>query len=113
MRDVMLADYDLDVDTEVVGMAEYFDDTADCVFALFREFQDLDVDDHAVEVAGGRDRNRRHADPVAIAGFGRDLHAFGNVDPLANAVVMRDDVRSTLAGAEIRRPRLDGRGGGS
>jgi hypothetical protein len=36
------------------------------------------------------------SDPVASATLGRDLHACGNVDPLADAVIMRDDVRAAL-----------------
>src|ERR1700693_2230203 len=98
---MMLPDDDLDIDAEVVGVAEQFDHATDGMLAIFREFENLDVDDHAVEVISASNRNRRDADAVATAGLGRDLHAFGNVDPLANAVVMWDDVRATLANLKL------------
>ena len=46
---VMLADDDFDVDSEIAGVAEDFDDAADGGGAALGEFEQFDVDDHAVE----------------------------------------------------------------
>ena len=50
VRDVMLADHDLDVDAEIVGHAQDLDHAAHRAVAVFAEIEDLDVDDHAVQV---------------------------------------------------------------
>src|SRR3954454_10714486 len=50
VRDMKLADDDFDVDAEIVGGPEHLDHLADGVFAVFGELENLDVDDHPVEV---------------------------------------------------------------
>src|SRR3981081_1696404 len=97
MRDVMLSNDDLDVDAEVVWMAQHFNHASNGMLAIFWKFEDLDVDDHAIQIARPVDGNGRDSDSVASAALGRDLHACGNIDPLADAVVMRDHVGAALA----------------
>ena len=97
MRDVMLADDDFDVDAEVVRTAQHFDYAARGVPAIFREFENFDVDDHAVEIFGICDVDGLDANAVRSQGRGRKFHAFGNVDPLIDALVVRNDVGAAFA----------------
>ncbi len=50
MRDMVLADDDLDVHAEIVRMAEDLDDAADGVLASFGKFQNFHIHDHAVQI---------------------------------------------------------------
>ena len=54
VRQVMLADDDFDVDAEIAGAAENFDDAAGRRSAAARKAQNLDVDDGAVEFVDAR-----------------------------------------------------------
>ena len=50
MRDVMRADQNLDVDAEVVRVAQDLDDAAHGPVAVFAKVEDFGGDDHAVQV---------------------------------------------------------------
>ncbi len=101
MRDVMLADDDFHVDTEVIRMAQDFDDASGGVAAVFGEFQDFDVHHHAVEILGTFDIERLDADTVAIGSGPWNFHAFGDVDPLIDTFVEGDDVGTAFADFEF------------
>src|SRR5206468_2708905 len=58
MRKVVLANDDFDVYAEIVRIAEDLDDTADGFLAFLGKFEQLDIDDHAVELFHGRDLAR-------------------------------------------------------
>ena len=55
VREVMLANDDLDVDAEIAGTAENFDDASGGGSAAAGKLQHLDVDDGAVEFVDVRD----------------------------------------------------------
>jgi hypothetical protein len=53
-------------------------------------FEQFGVDDHAVEIGGiGNLDAAECADAVDLAPDGGNLHAFGNLDPLLDAVIVR------------------------
>src|SRR5437764_15491761 len=99
---LVLWNEDLDVDYEIVGIAEELDDSADGVLALLGELEHLDVDDEAVELGGGGDLAGLDADAVEVGrgGLGQ-LHAVGNFDPLLDALILRDDVLAAASDAEL------------
>ena len=101
MRDMMLADDDLDVDAEVVRMPQHFDHAPRGVAAIFREFENLDVDDHAIKIVGAGDVDRFHADAVAALGRCGQFHALGDVDPLIDSLVVRNDIRAAFTDLEL------------
>ena len=90
VRQVVLADHDFDIDAEIVRVSQDLNDAADGVAPLLGKLDDLDVDDHAVEVGdlGGVEGLRAHA--VRRRGTRRALEAVGNEDPLLDALVVRD-----------------------
>ena len=59
VRQMMLADDDLDIDAEIVRAAEDLDHAADGAAALLRKFEQLDIDDHAVQLFDRFDLGRR------------------------------------------------------
>ena len=102
MRDVMLANHDLDVDAEIVFMAQDLDDASGGVIASLGKLQDLDVDDHVIHVFNGLDFDRfRHAHTVDVFLGLRDLHAFHDVDPGGQFLVERRDVASMASDMEL------------
>ena len=102
MRQVVLADDDLDVHAEIVGVAEDLDHAAHGGCAALAELEQLDVDDHAVQV---RRRSRPWAGSTPMRSTAarrrRNLHAVGDLDPLLDAVVVRDHVAAAAADAEL------------
>ncbi len=101
MRDVMRTDENLDVDAEVVGQAEDFDDAADGTVAVFAEVHDFGGDDHPVQILDRAygDGGRAHAVDGHLAGGER--HVFGDLDPLADALVMGNDEIARAPDAEL------------
>ena len=71
------------------------------MFPALRKFEDFDVDDHAVEVFDVGNGARGGTDAVGRFVNGRDLHAFGNFEPLLNAVIGRDDEVAAVFDAEL------------
>ena len=47
---VVLADDNLDVDSEIVGIAKHLNYAAHGFIAIFWKFENLDIHDHAVEI---------------------------------------------------------------
>lgn len=97
----MLADHDLDVDTEVTFEADEFDDATDAVGLLVGEVEHLDGDHHAVHVGQLFDLDLTLADAVWIDMRGRDFHSCGNLDPLANLLIVGDDKVAAIGDAEL------------
>src|SRR5262249_55870379 len=91
------SDDDLDVDAKIVPMTEDFDDASSGVPPVFGKFENLDVDDHAIEILRTGDFHGLRADAVAARGNGRQLHALGNLHPPPNAFVVRDHVGAAPA----------------
>ena len=101
VRQVVLADDDLDVDAEIVRVAEHLDNAAHGVLAPLGVLHQFHVDDHAVEVLGRGDFDRLGADAVDLPQVAGDLHALGNLDPVLNALVVRHDGRAAPRDAEL------------
>ena len=101
VREVVFADDDFDVDAEIVGVAQDLDHAAHRTGALFRVLQQLHVHDHAVQLFDGSGLERTDADAVDGGAGGRELQAFGDLDPLPDAVVLRHHVGSMAADAEL------------
>ena len=101
MRNVMRADQNLDVDAEIVRLAQNLDDAPRGPVAVVAEIDDLGGDDHAVQVLFGMHFHRPRAHAVDRRAAGGNRHAFRNLDPLANAVVMRDHKIAAAAHAEF------------
>ncbi len=101
VRDMMLADHDLDVHAEIIRIAENLDHAPHRIVATLWEFEDLDIHDHAVHVfrAGHRHRFCTYTIGVFVR-FG-DLHAGDDFDPLLDTIVERDHVVAPAAGAEL------------
>src|SRR5579863_9224778 len=97
----MGADGDLDVDPEIVGAAQHFDDAAHGALTVGFVLQKFGVDDHAVEVGGVLDVVALTADAVGRGGQGRDGHVLGNLDPVLDALVVRDDEEALAGDAEF------------
>ena len=88
MRNVMRADEDLDVDAEVVGPPQDLDDPAHRPVAVVAEIHDLRGDDHAVQVFDRAHGDRRSAHAIHGHLPRGQRHIFGNLDPLADAIVV-------------------------
>ena len=97
VRQVVLADDDFNVHSEIVGMAQNLDDAAGRGIVI----QQLHIYDHAVEILDRIDARRLDPDAIDHRAGGRKLHAFGNVDPLADAVVERHHVLPTAPNLEL------------
>ena len=97
MRKLVLADDDLHIHAEIVGPAEDLDHAARLVFVI----QQLHVHNHAVQLFDGRGLRRLHADAVDRRAGGRELHPLGDLDPLLDAVVVRDHVLAAAPDAEF------------
>src|SRR5260370_42016279 len=91
MRQVMLADHDLDVHAEIVRAAEDFNYAAYSGFVVLGEFEQLDVDDQAFHIAGVCDDDGLDAHAVNWRAAGRACHALGNFDPLSNGFILPSD----------------------
>ena len=91
MRQVVLANHDLDVNAEIVRPAKDFDHAAYRGLIACGVFEQLDVDDESVHIADVRDTDRLHADAVDGRAAGRRFHPIGNLDPLANTLILRGD----------------------
>ena len=74
VREVVLADDDFDVDADVAGAAEDFDDAARRRGAATREARDFDVDDGAVEFGKAQATIRRGL-LVLLLGVAAELRA--------------------------------------
>ena len=72
------------------GPAENLDDAADGPVAVVAEVENLGGDDHAFQILDRRRPDCARAYAMRGSGFGGELHAFGNLDPLTDAVVVRD-----------------------
>ena len=57
VRDVVLADHDLDIHTKVVWVAEYFEDAAAGLPVQRRPLGDLDIDDQVFEIVRMAERS--------------------------------------------------------
>ncbi len=64
MRDVMRANENFDVDSEIVGMPEDFDHATDGPRAVFAEVDNFDVDNHSLEISNILYRDFARADAV-------------------------------------------------
>src|ERR1700722_19427430 len=89
MRDVVFPDHDFDIDAEIIWAAQDLNHPSNRVAAAFGKLENFRVDNHAVQILGRLDYNRRHAHAIAIHRSGRHFHAGGNLDPLANLLVVR------------------------
>ena len=98
---MMLADDDLDVDAEIVGRAQDFDHAPHRALAIFGIFQQLDVDDHAVELRGLGDFERLRADAVDLRGRRGNRQILRNLDPVAQPLVVRHHEKSAAPHAEL------------
>ncbi len=102
VRQVMLADDDLDIDAEIVGVAQDFDHAAHRRRASLGVFEQFDIDHHAVQFGDAFHFGRGHADAVVRgSGGGRKLHAVGNIDPLLDAAVGGHHVAAAAADFEF------------
>ena len=102
VRQVMLADDDLDIDAEIVGMAQDLDHAADRRRAPLGIFKQFDVDHHAVQFGDAVHFGRRHADAVVRGSDGRrQFHAVGNIDPLLYAAVGGHHIAAAAADFEF------------
>ena len=63
MRDVMRPDENLDIDAEIVGLAEDLGHAADRAFAV-AEIEDLHVDDHALKIRSSLRIDLAHAHTI-------------------------------------------------
>src|SRR5579875_412754 len=95
MRKMMFADQDLDIDTEVIRKPEHLHYAPDTMLTVFGKLENFDVHDHPVQVFHVLDLRRGRTDAIHAhtigAGGGRwNLHAFGNLNPLLNAIIRGD-----------------------
>ena len=99
---VMFANDDLDIDAEIVGVAQDFDHAAHRRRAPLGVFEKFDVDHHAVQLGDAFHFGRGHADAIVRgSGGGREFHAVGNIDPLLYAVVGGHHVTAAAADFEF------------
>ncbi len=88
MGQMVLTDDDLDVDAEIVGAAEDFDDAADAALTIGGKLQHLYIDDEAMQFLDGGGDGGFGANAVDVGGGGGKLHAGGDEDPVTQTVVM-------------------------
>ena len=104
-REVVLADHHLDVDAEIVGIAEDFDDATDGRLEGRGPAGDLDIDDQALQIVVVEVRCGLGAEGAmggCVARLGGELIAAGDDDVLRHALVKGDDdVAGVAAGAGI------------
>src|ERR1700722_20718108 len=101
MRQGVFADYDFDVNAEIAGMAEDFYHASDGTGAFLGVFEQLDIDDHAVELFDRGGLRGSDADAIHGRARGRKFEALGDLDPLLNPVVLRNDVLAAAVDAEL------------
>src|SRR5205823_119721 len=100
VRDVVRADQDLDVDPEIVGMAEDLGDAPLRAIPVGAEVENLGGDDHAVQVFDGARLDRARANAMNPSALSRQRRARRNLDPLPEALVMRHHEITLAANAE-------------
>ena len=61
VRDMVLANHDLDIDAEVVRVAKDFDYLTNYSLAALQKIEDLGVDDHAIQIPRTFDLDGRYA----------------------------------------------------
>ncbi len=92
VRQVMLADHDFHIYAKIVGVPQNFDHAAHRTRPALRILQQFHVHHHAVQFGGRFHLRGRHADTVQHRTCRGKFHAFRNIDPLLDAVVMRHHV---------------------
>ena len=101
VRQVVLADDDFDVDAEVASRPRISMTRPVVVPSPLGEVDDLDVDDHAVEVVGVAVFGGGGADAVVGGRLAGEFEPVGDLDPLLDAGLAGDDVVGVAAGAEL------------
>ena len=98
---MILADDDLDINAEIAGRAQNLNHTAHRAFTVFRVLQQLDVYDHAVELRRIGHSQRLGTDAVDPFSRSGDRQVFRNLDPVVQAVVMRNHQKPVAAHLEL------------
>src|SRR5260221_14126071 len=101
MRDMMLADDDLDVHAEIVRMSQDFDHPPHSMLAIFRKLKNLDADDHSVEVLRTLDFHWFNANAIFRCRGRRQFAAFRNLDPLMDTLIVRNYVAFSRANSKL------------
>ena len=102
----MGADQDFDVDAEIVRTPQDLDNASHRPLVRAAEVHNLRCDDHAVQILDGFHIQRASAHPMHGFALGWQGHlteslAVGNLDPLPDAVVVRDHEVAVAANAEL------------
>ena len=100
MRDVVFADDDLNVDAEIIGAPEHFDDTPNGGLAFGGKLNHLRFHDVAVQIFGRLDLGWWLGNAYAIGQRWQRVQR-GNLDPLVNPVVMRLNKAPALVDAKF------------
>ncbi len=101
MRKMMFADDDLDVDAEVIRVAEDFDDSPDRRLSAFRELEHFHIDDDAVQFFRALELPRLYSHPIDRATLRRQFHSLRNRDPLLDPIVGRHHKVASFADAKF------------
>src|SRR5690242_3611914 len=101
MRQVIFTDHDFDVDPEVVRRAQNLNDPAHSALVIFRIFEQFDVDDHAIEFFRLGDGHGLGTDAVDRRGRRRNGQVFGNLDPVLQALVVRDHEQTAAVNVKL------------
>ncbi len=104
MRQVMLADDDFDIHSEIAGAAQNLDHAAHWPRSLLGILQQFDVHDHAGEIFHRLHLHRSNADAVRPGGgrsAARKFHAIGNIDPLVDPAIGGNHVAAAAADFEL------------
>ena len=110
VRQVVLADDDLDVDAEIVRVAQDLDHAAHGALAALGELEQLDVDDHAVQVRRAVDLRRGSTPMRSICGAGGGISMPSGISIHCwMRVVVRDDEAAAAARCGTRPPRWGAR----
>src|SRR5215831_8130003 len=92
---------DLHVDAEVVRRSQDFNDAAHCAFAGPRIFQQFDVNDHAIQLVRVRDLDGLRANAVDLCSGGRNGQLVGDLDPVPQPLVVRNNIESSSPHAKL------------
>jgi hypothetical protein len=101
MGDVMLADHHLDVNAEVVRVPEHFNHAPHGVIVILGKLENLAVHDHPVQIRGPMYFDRRRAHTILRGALLGNLQTVRDLDPLADAVVVRDHERAASLHPEL------------
>src|SRR5689334_6803886 len=102
MRQMMFSDHYLHIHAEVVRTPQDLHHAAYRILVLlFGELQQLHVDDHPVEILDVLYHHRFYADAIDGSVRRWPLHALGDLDPLPDALVMRNYEVAAPADAEF------------